>query len=310
MRKQILVIGGTYFAGRVFSILTSRGDSGRDDLHLHIVNRGKYPLKNLDNVTQYICDRHDTERLTEILPDGVAFDAVVDFCAYEPGDISSIINALPDRISQYIFISTSSVYAPGGETPKAETDPVLSDFSSGRVEDYIAKKCRLEKELTEMCASSGIAYTILRPAFIYGPFNYAPRESYFIKMIAEGKPVPVPTDATGKFSFVYVFDVSDIINRCIGNQKAYNEVFNVASPEIADYNSFIFQLRQCNGTDFLTTPVTVKQVIEQNIPLPFPLDEALIYSGKKSETILEYKYTPFSVGMKKTFSVFMSIYEG
>ena len=63
MRKQVLVIGGTYFAGRVFSILTSRGDSGRDDLHLHIVNRGKYPLNNLQNVTQYVCDRHNTERL-------------------------------------------------------------------------------------------------------------------------------------------------------------------------------------------------------------------------------------------------------
>lgn len=310
MRKQVLVIGGTYFAGRVFSILTSRGDSGRDDLHLHIVNRGKYPLKSLDNITQYVCDRHDTSKLAEVLPKGVVFDAVVDFCAYEPGDISSVINALPGRIRQYIFISTSSVYVPGGEEPIDETAPVLSDFSSGRVEDYIAKKCLLENELTETCASSGIAYTILRPAFIYGPFNYAPRESYFIKLIAENKPVPVPTDATGRFSFVYVFDVSDIINRCIGNEKAYNEVFNLASPEIADYNSFISQLRQCNGTDFPTTPVTVKQVIEQNIPLPFPLDESLLYSGKKSETVLEYKYTPFSVGMKKTFSIFMSIYKG
>ncbi len=310
MRKQVLVIGGTYFAGRVFSILTSRGDSGRDDLYLHIVNRGKYPLKNLDNITQYVCDRHDAAKLAEVLPRNVVFDAVVDFCAYEPRDISSVINALPGRIRQYIFISTASVYAPGGEEPTDETFPVLSYSSSGRVEDYIAKKCLLESELKEICTSSGIAYTILRPAFIYGPFNYAPRESYFIKLIAESRPVPAPTDATGRFSFVYVFDVSDIINRCIGNEKAYNEIFNLASPEIADYDSFISLLRQCSGADFPTTPVTVKQVIEQNIPLPFPLDEALIYSGKKSETVLEYKYTPFSVGMKKTFSVFMSIYKG
>ena len=35
--KQILVIGGTYFTGRVYSILTSRGEAQRDDLHLHLV---------------------------------------------------------------------------------------------------------------------------------------------------------------------------------------------------------------------------------------------------------------------------------
>ena len=27
-----------------------------------------------------------------------------------------------------------------------------------------------------VCKAAGIPYTILRPTFIYGPFNYAPRE--------------------------------------------------------------------------------------------------------------------------------------
>lgn len=309
MRKQVLVIGGSYFAGRVFSILTSRGDSGRDDLHLHIVNRGRYPLKNLENISQYVCDRHDTEKLTEILPQDIIFDAVVDFCAYEPGDISSIVKALDGRIKQYIFISTSSVYEPRDGSRKTEADPMIVNFADGAVADYISKKCHLEMETTQCCGESGIAYTILRPAFIYGPFNYAPRESYFIQLIASGQPVPVPTDATGKFSFVYVFDVSDIINRCIANEKAYNEIFNLASPEDATYESFVNELEKCNGGAFPTVPVTVRQVIEQNIPLPFPLDEDELYSGKKSEDILGYTYTPFEVGMRKTFSVFMNIYK-
>ncbi len=303
--KQVLVIGGSYFTGRVHAILTSKGDSGDGDIHLHVVNRGNYPL-NLPNVTQYVCDRHDTVKLAEILPD-ITFDAVVDFCGYEPNDISSVVNAISDKIKQYIFISTCSVYDTLGNTPKVETDAMLSNFAGGVVDDYVMKKCLLEIELKNVCAEKNIPYTILRPSFIYGPFNYAPRESYFIKHIAEGTPVPVPTDATGRFSFVYVMDVADVINMSVANPKAYNEIFNLAGSD-ETYNSFLDTLEKCNGGPFNTQLVTVKEVYERNIPLPFPLDIDQLYSGKKVEDVFGYKYTSFETGMKKTFTVFKNVY--
>lgn len=306
MSKQVLVIGGSYFAGRVHAILTSRGDSGDGDIHLHVVNRGNYPL-NLQNVTQYVCDRHDTEKLVQVLPEDLVFDAVVDFCAYEPNDISSVVNALGSRIKQYIFISTCSVYDPVGNSIKTEGDPMLSNFSGGVVSDYVMKKCLLEIELTNVCSSHNLPYTILRPTFIYGPFNYAPRESYFIKKIVENDPIPVPTDATGRFSFVYVMDVADIINLSIANPKAYNEIFNLSGND-ETYETFLKMLEICNGGAFATTPVTVKQVIDENIPLPFPLNNDELYSGKKVEDVFGYKYTSFETGMKKTFSVFKNVY--
>ena len=307
MRKQILVIGGTYFAGRVFSILTSRGDSGRDDLDLHVVNRGRFPLNNLQHVTQYVCDRHESEKLVSMLPDGLVFDAVVDFCAYEPGEIRALTDALAGRFRQYIYLSTCTVYAPASGC-LSETAPVIENFGSSPEFEYAGKKYALEQELIAACQNAGAAYTILRPAFIYGPFNYAPRESFYAKLIAAGQPVPVPTDASGRFSFVYVYDVSAIINRCIGNEKAFDCVFNLAAPEIVDYTSFLDTFRQCYGSDFPTYPVTVRQVIEQNIPLPFPLDEDQLYSGKRAEELLDFSYTPFATGMKKTVELLKDLY--
>ena len=94
MKKNVLVIGGSYFAGRVFSIYASK----RDKVALHIVNRGRYTL-NLPVVYEYKCDRHDVETLSAILPD-MNFDAVVDFCGYNPDEIAPIINALPDSIGR------------------------------------------------------------------------------------------------------------------------------------------------------------------------------------------------------------------
>ena len=306
--KNVLVIGGTYFAGRVHAILTSRGEAGRSDLHLHLVNRGRYPLKGLDNISQYVCDRHDAGALPSLLPEGMVFDAVVDFCGYEPGDISSVIRALPGRIRQYIFLSTSSVYAPGGHTLKTETSEVLSDFEGGTVDDYIRKKAELEEELKASCAEAGIEYTILRPAFIYGPFNYAPRESWYVQQICEGRPIPVPTDASAGFSFVYVMDVADIINLCIADERAYGQIFNLASPESQTYQTFMNVLKECSDIPFHTYDVTVQQVLERNLPLPFPLDEDELYSGQKVTDVFSYEYTPFLTGMKKTFSVFKNVY--
>ena len=304
--KQVLVIGGSYFAGRVHAILTSKGDSGDGNIHLHVVNRGNYPL-NLPNVTQYICDRHDTEKLASVLPQDIVFDAVVDFCGYEPNDISSVVEVLNTRIKQYIFISTSSVYDPVGHSPKTENDPMLQNFSGGVISDYVMKKCLLELELINICKIYKLPYTILRPSFIYGPFNYAPRESYYIKLIAAGQPVPVPVDATGRFSFVYVMDVADVINLSIANSKAYNEIFNLAGND-ETYETFMKTLEICNGGPFETAPVTVQKVIDENIPLPFPLNNDELYSGKKVEEVFGYKYTPFETGMKKTFTVFKNIY--
>jgi nucleoside-diphosphate-sugar epimerase len=302
MAKTVLVIGGSAFTGRVFSILASKNS----EYELHLVNRGNFPL-NLDNVRHYKCDRHDDLRLLRILPD-IKFDALVDFCAYNAGEILTVMKALKGRFGQYIFFSTSSVYEPGDRRIKKEGDAFVSNIGGDAVADYIMGKVRLEHELVEMGSRNGIPYTILRPSFIYGPFNYAPRESYFIEMIARQCDVPIPVDSIARFSLVYVFDVANATMRCIGDSRSYNEVYNLAAPEQVTYGRLMANFECCNGGPFLSHKVTVKEVLEQNIPLPFPLTEDELYSGEKFARTFDFKYTPLEEGMEKTFSVFYSLF--
>ena len=119
--KRVLVIGGSVFTGRVFSIQASR-NGGFD---LHVVNRGNHPMQ-LERVAQYKCERHDAAAMAKLVPD-IGCDALIDFCAYEPGDIEPIINALGGRIKQYIFFSTASICKPG-DGFLDESAPLL-DFS-------------------------------------------------------------------------------------------------------------------------------------------------------------------------------------
>ena len=301
--KNVLIIGGSMFTGRVFSIQASRNGG----FNLHVVNRGNYPL-NLERVNQYKCDRHEPAIIAGMVPD-IAYDALVDFCAYNPGEIESIISALGGRIKQYIFFSTASVCAPAeGSLDESAALIPTGTYGADAVSSYIGNKILLEDELAKACSRAGIKFTILRPSFIYGPFNYAPRESFFIELIAKKQPVPVPTGTSSRFSFVYVLDIAEALMKCIGDERAYNEIFNLSGTEAVTYSMLMSCLEKCNNGPFETYDVTIEQTEKENLPLPFPLTGDTLYNGEKFSQTLGFSYTPLSEGMEKTFKVFCSLY--
>jgi NAD-dependent deacetylase len=66
----------------------------------------------------------------------------------------------------------------------------------------------------------------------------------YFQNIINGTPIPHPTDAAAKFQFVYVKDIARMIIAAIGNEKAYNQIFNLAAPDELDYNSFLAELEK------------------------------------------------------------------
>lgn len=299
--RNILVIGGTYFVGRVFSMIVSH----RDDCRLHLLNRGHYRFSCAE-ISEYRADRRDAAEVSAVLPQ-MAFDAVVDFCAYSPGDIKAVIDGVPGEIAQYIYVSTVSVYAPS-PLPKNEDAALISTHTNDQLGLYAHNKLLLEGEVARACKSS-TSYTILRPTFIYGPFNYAPRESFFFERMLADQPVPIPVDATAGFDFVYVGDVTKAIMGAIGNRKANNNIYNLAAPEKLNYESYFAELERVAGGPVKRTDVTVEQVYDDNIAVPFPLDQDELICGDKASEELDFSYTPFDEGMSIAFSAYRNEYQ-
>lgn len=301
---KILVIGGTYFLGRVFTIVASK-----ENHQLFLLNRGTYSM-NMPMVTEYHLDRHDVESLKKLPPQ--EYDAVVDFCAYLPKDVENLLNNIPGKVKQYIYISTCDVYKRNIEGLKDENTELLDVCYPGEAGEYMYHKMFLEKETKAVCEKLAIAYTSIRPAMIYGPFNYAPRESLFVKWIVEGQPLPYPVDADGRFQFVYVKDVANAVLSVIGEEKAYNQAFNLCGKEILNYEEFLEILKKVSDRAISIKDVTVKQVFEENIPLPFPLtkEETELYDGSKIEKELGFQYTALVDGMEKAFQAFKGVFEG
>ncbi len=303
-RKNVLVIGGSYFTGRIFVMLALQ--SG---WQITVINRGRFSLGSLGDVTEFVCDRHDYQKL-QALPLADAYDAVVDFCAYEEGDIADLSEYLPCDFGRYIYISTADV-CESSVSVRYEDSKLQSQRPTDPVGLYTYKKMMLEKELKVAAGERGFQYTILRPAIIYGPFNYAPRESWYIQRIVKGEKIPHPVDAKGKFQMVYVRDVAKAIMLCVEKSQAEGKIYLLSAPEIMTYDSFVNLLRCVSGRAFETFPVTVEEVLKEGIPLPFPLmeEENALFCGEKIVRELGFEYGVQKDSMRLTFQAFCRVFQ-
>lgn len=306
MSKKILILGGTYFCGRVFAILAARAG-----YELTFLNRGRYSMKSLgENIREYRADRRDVDSLKNCGLSG-DFDAVVDFCAYEPKDIQNVFEGLSISTGQYVYMSTADVYRrePG---VKNEGSPRLEEMPEDEVSLYAYKKKLLEDELMQAAAAYGFSCTVIRPAFVYGPYNYAPREAMYIRDLIQKNPIYHPTDAKGQFQMVYVKDVAEAILAVIGQDPAGNRAYNLSAPEVLDYAAFLQLMKEVSGiADPAVIDVTVAEVLEQGLPLPFPLTEyeSELFDGSLAVQELGIGYTPIREGMKKTYDSFRPVFE-
>lgn len=289
---KILIIGGSYFVGRVLTIMASKKHE------LTLVNRGHYSMKDY-GVKEYCFDRHDVQAWQQLPIE--EYDAVVDLCAYQKGDIETVVQSFRGVIKQYVLISTVDVYQRQTGLYKDESHPLEKRVYEGEVGAYIAGKVALEQEVHNI----GIPYTILRPGNIYGPFNYAPRESEIIKRVILHQPLYHLVDAQAHFQLVYVKDVVDAILKVIETLD-YNSIYNVISPEILTYDD----IYQCFPQSLIESH-TIQEAYQENYPLPYPLfkEEEEIYNGEYITQELSLCYTPLSKGMKNTYEALLPVYK-
>lgn len=298
--KNVLILGGSYFAGRVFveELLKEK------DYQIFVFNRGNIPL-NMDGVREIVGDRHDEAKIIEGIPPH-DWHAVVDFCAESDRDIMTMLEFLPGKIHHYIYISTTSIYKTTRNLPVGEDAPKLSGPQPelGAFVDYGYNKWLGERLLQIEGPKRGIAYTCLRPAIIYGPYNYAPRETYFFDLIHSDKEIVLPDNDLPLFSFLYVVDLAKVIIACLGRPIVFRQSFNVCSDELVSYRRLMEIFENVCAKKLDLQMLSPAEIEKRKIPLPFPLDSHLIYSGTKLQGLLGFEYTPIEDGMKATYEYY------
>ncbi|MBR4731151.1 MAG: NAD-dependent epimerase/dehydratase family protein [Lachnospiraceae bacterium] len=282
-----------------------------------VLNRGNRDVPgNEDGHIRVIhADRQNKESLARVSAqfDPAGYDCVVDFCAYEAGDVRKVLEALAmgkSTVRQYVFISTCDVYRRGTGTLLDENAPLEERDFGGAEGAYICGKVALEKELRQCAEATGndaemrMHYTSVRPAFIYGPGNYAPREGIFFEWVSKAGQILFPEDADGTFQMIYVKDLARCIYAYLGNEKFYDHAVNACGEKI-DYQRFAEALEEAVGQRIEKVMIPVADVLARGIPLPFPLTkaESETYAGEEMEK-LGVEETSFTQGLRETYEWF------
>ncbi len=257
--NNILIIGGSGFlSGTLARTAVSEG------YKVHVITRG---LRHLpEGVQGLIADRSDVISFKEIVASAnVRWDAVFDCICYEPWEARQDIDVFRNLTDHLIFVSTDFVYDPGQRWfPQTEENMhFLKDGSYG------AKKrlCELEFINGDL---GGMAYTVLRPAHIYGPGSepgclpLESRKPDLIERIKEGKSVRLAGGGYFLQQPIYSEDLAELMLSCIGNKRTYNEIFCAMGPDVIESRKYYEVIAEFLGVELNPEEVSVSECLRDN----------------------------------------------
>ena len=215
---RILIMGGTRFIGVYLTkALVEQGHE------VVLFNRGKKPAP-IEGIQQIHGDRQDIEQLTEKLKEE-QFDVIYDNNGRELSDTKPLVELFKDQLKHFIYVSSAGVYLKSDQMPHIEGDAV--DPNSRH-------KGKFETEA--YLAESGIAWTAIRPVYIYGPQNYNPLESWFFDRIVRDRVIPIPGNGLHFTQFGHVQDLASAMVAVLGNPQALGQIYNISGDRYVTFD--------------------------------------------------------------------------
>ncbi len=216
---KLLILGGTQFLGRH---IVSQAIAKNHDVTLF--NRGLSDPKLFTEVEHIQGDRNNDLSILN----GRAWDAVIDTCGYFPEQTAASSNLLKDKVGQYVFFSSMSVY----KNPRKDDDEngLTYSLEDGHPIDdtpstYGLRKKLCEDEITSRMKNRAL---VIRPGLIVGPHDQTWRFPYWIDRIRRGGEVLAPGNPNSPIRFIDVTDLAEWTLQLI--EKNESGVFNAIGP--------------------------------------------------------------------------------
>lgn len=225
-RLRILVLGGTAFLGpAVVDCALARGHT------VTLFNRGRTNPGLYPDLEKLTGDRDGDLKALE----GREWDVVLDTSAYYPKVVDDSAGLLKDRVGQYIFISSISVYADFSRPGLHEGSPVGTITAEELAAVDSVRKITGEnygplKALCEQAAERAMPgrTCVIRPGLIVGPMDRSGRFTYWPVRVQKGGEVLAPDGPEVPTQVIDVRDLGAWIVRCA--EANVTGVFNATSP--------------------------------------------------------------------------------
>ena len=299
-----LVLGGSAFIGR--HLVERLFRLGHE---VTVLNRGASPAAAA--VEQLRADRKDRLAVRKVLA-GRDWDAVYDVSASAQvasvEDIEDMLDVLDGHCGIYQFVSSIAAYRMGhGTAPWTEALPTTRSRST----NYGGHKAAVEQLLAARRTRTGFAYTVLRPAAVYGPHNNIPDgEMAMFLRLKQGRAALVPHDGLVFFPYGHVQDLVRAMVLAAASSAAVGEIFNITADAVTATH-YIETIGRIVGVEAEIVAVPDEVVAELKGPLPFNhrFQKRLnaVVSSDKARRLLGFEPEfDFEAGHRHTYEWFIA----
>lgn len=225
---KVLILGGTGAMGASLVQILA------ENLVNEIYVTSRSPHESYSNVHYIQGNAHDVSFLNEILKSG--YDVIVDFMVYTLEEFIEKVELLLSATRQYVFLSSSRVYADNGINRITEESPrlldVCKDIEFLQTNEYALEKAREENVLMK---SKRKNWTIIRPYITYNEERLqlgAFEKEHWLYRAINGKKVVFAKDIAEHWTtLTYGEDVAKVIAKIMNNASCLGEIYNIAGAE-------------------------------------------------------------------------------
>lgn len=275
-----LVLGGTRFIGlALVKALSAQGNT------VSVLNRGVTAGDLPVGVERLNADRDDDDGMRTALA-GRRFDATFDLSAYTADQTRKALDALHDRAGHYIFTSSTAVYYGSPIYPIHEHDRLMPDERGGQ---YAWNKVQSERLIAHWSQTTGVPYSVIRPAYVYGPGTYTmEREPAYFYRLEQGRPLLLPTRGIPLAHLVHVDDLVQMFLTCPRNPRSYGQAYNGVGPDFPSLRGWFEALAGAVGVEpkIVNVPDDLTPMLKS---FPFQTRRCVVYSYDKGVRDLDYR---------------------
>ena len=280
--KNVLVIGGTGFIGLfISSLLVQKG------YNVHILSRGKKFIK-IDGVKEWIIsNRRNHCQLAAVLANK-KYDYIIDLCAYNSLDVQVLLKLVNiECLKKYILFSTGAVFN-CNNMPITDTTSITDDLSNGYVDGKIKAEEYLKREM--------VPYLILRPGYVYGPFNSNDREKAVFHAIENKKTLYVK-NLNNCINSIFVKDLAKITCMFLEDDTLLNNELPIYSDELFSFKDYIKICESLTGGKCLFS--ANKNECERNFSY---LPISIYFKSESFESLIKnFKFIKLFDGLKECY---------
>ena len=236
---RILFIGGTgNISAECAALLHERGHE------VLVLSRGQTAVPPEYRAIR--ADRKNPAAMRAALK-GVHPEVVLSFLGYDLPELQLDYQLFQGAVRQYIFISSTVVYAkPPQKLPVTEDAPLGNPFW-----DYAVKKLACERWLFQRHGEAGFPLTVVRPSHTYSKRwipNAVSSGSYtFAQRLEQGKPVFVHDHGESPWTLTTAADFALGLAGLVGKSEAIGEAFHITSDEVLTWNQIYAQIAAALG---------------------------------------------------------------